>query len=399
MATFAFKDLITPVTRDEAKASIYAAMTALGLKTTAWEAGAVTRTIVTACALMFSALSQLQADIARSGFLDYAQGSWLKLVARFVYNVEPFAATFATGEITLTNTGGGLFEVDPGDLIVANAVTGKTYRNVSAFVLSPSATITVEVVALEAGSGSNANVGEITAFVTTLNRVEVDNAEPLTGIDEETDPAIRARCREKLGALSPFGPWDAYSYAARTAKVANGATAGVTRTAVTRDGYGNVYVRVASASGTIIGSEGDLNTPLGAVIEAVEQAAAPLSVTAHVSGATPVLVPIVYEAWAYDTSGESDAGIRGKVATNLAINSTTQPIGGAKLSAEDANGYAFADQIRAQIAASMPEIYHVNLISPAADQVITPSQVAVWLHDPNTQATITQVPRPEGSVM
>lgn len=399
MTLFNLKDLVTPVTRDEAKASIYAAMAALGLRTTAWEAGAVTRTIVTACSVMFAALSQLQADIVRSGFLDYAEGAWLKLVARFVYNVEFFAATFATGNVTLTNTGGGLYDVEAGDLIVRNAVTGQAYRNQSAFTLSAGGTLTIAVVALEAGTIANANVNEITDFVTTLNRVTVTNSEPLIGLDEESDPALRARCREKLGSLSPFGPWDAYSYAARTAKTSTGATAGVTRTAVTKDGYGNVYVRIASATGTITGTDGDTSTPLGAAIEAIEQAAAPLAVTAHVSGATPVLVGIQYEAWAYDTSGETDAAIRSKVAAALALQSTLQPIGGAKLSPEDVNGYVFVDQIRSTIANALSEIYHVTLTSPTADQVITPSQVPIWLHDPNTQANITQVPRPEGSVM
>ena len=390
MALFRFDDLIKPLTRAEVRTSLYATMTTLGLRTTAWEAGAVTRTIVTACSSMFAALSELQAEIARSGFLEYARGPWLRIVARYVYGVIAYDATFATGDITLVNNGGGLYSVAAGDCIVRNAQTGKTYRNAVAFDLGANSVVTVTFTALEAGTESNANAGAITEFVTTLNRVACSNAQPLIGQDEEAPAEIRARCREKLGSLSPLGPWDAYSYVARTAKL-NGVPAGVTRTSLTRDGYGNVYLRVSSASGSV-------SAPVLAEIdEAVQQSAAPLGVTAHVMSADPLLVPVVYQAWAYNTSGLTDEELKAEVAKALIALSTTQPIGGQKLNPASTNGSVFTDTIRAAIGAAVPEIFHVNLVSPAADQTVTPSQVPIMIHDPATQATITQVARPLGS--
>jgi phage-related baseplate assembly protein len=391
MALFRFTDLITPLTRAEVRTSIYASMTKLGLRVTAWEAGAVTRTIVTACSSMFAALSELQAEIARSGFLEYARGPWLRIVAKYVYNVDAYEATFATGEVRLTNTGGGLYNVEAGDCIVRNAGTGKAYRNAVAFDLGAGSSVSVTFVALEAGTDSNANAGAITEFVTTLNRVEVTNARPLIGQDAEKDPELRARCREKLGALSPLGPWDAYSFAARNTKLSSGAPAGVTRTAITRDGYGNLYLRVGSASGGVSAPA------LDAIDEAVQRTAAPLSVTAHVLSADALLVPVNYHAWIYNTSGLTNDEVKAAVAKALITLSTEQPIGGQKLVSDETNGYVFTDAIRAAIGAALPEIYHVVLTSPAGDTPVTPAQIPVFIHDPETQATITQVARPLGS--
>ena len=86
--TVSIDDLTTPVTRDEAKASIYDAMGTVGVSTTAWRPGAVVRTMVAAIAILFAACTSLMAKIAKSGFLEFAVGTWLTLVARHVYGVE-----------------------------------------------------------------------------------------------------------------------------------------------------------------------------------------------------------------------------------------------------------------------------------------------------------------------
>ena len=396
---FSIDELLKPVTQPEARDAIYNVLARLEVDTTSWAPGAVTRAMTYANSMMFSALSELQAEIAKSGFLDYATGTWLRLIARLVYGVTPIDATYATGEITLTNNGGGLYTVDAGDLVVSNAVTGKTYKNAVGFELGAGSgtTVTVSVIAEESGSASNANTGEITTFVTQLTRVSVSNAAALIAVDAEAPAALRTRCREKLGALSPMGPWDAYAYAARTAKLTNGTPSGVTRTRVTRDGYGNLYLTIASASGAVVGAIDDLTTPLGAVDDAIQRLAAPLAVTAHTQSATLKSVSVSYQAWAYNTSGRSDAQIKALVATALQAFFVAQPIGGVKLNPEDATGYVFTEALAACIHNAVPEIFRVLLATPAADVELTGTEVPVLLHDPVTQATITQVAPPEGA--
>lgn len=398
---FSIDELLKPVTQPEARDALYNVLARLEVDTTQWPPGAVTRAMTYANSMMFSALSELQAEIAKSGFLDYATGTWLRLIARLVYGVTPIDATFATGEVTLTNNGGGLYSVDAGDLVVANTVTGKTYKNLVGFDLGAGSgtTVTVSVIAEEAGSASNANSAEIGAFVTQLTRVTVSNATALIAVDAESPAALRTRCREKLGALSPMGPWDAYAYAARTAKTLDGTPSGIIRTRVTRDGYGNLYLTVASATGVVAGAIDNLTTPLGAADDAVQRQAAPLGVTAHTASAVLKSVSVSYHAWAYNTSGRSDAQIKALVATAMQAFFVAQPIGGVKLLPEDATGYVFTEALSACIHNAVPEIFRVALITPAADAELAGTEVPVLLHDPVTQAEITQVAPPEGAAL
>ena len=115
-----------------------------------------------------------------------------------------------------------------------NPTTNKAYRNTGSVSLGAMATLTIPIRAVEAGSTSTSTAGTITAFETPVLGVTVSNAVEVVGRDEELDPALRARCSEKLGSLSPFGPWDAYTYAARNATRADG-------TLVTTDTTGSIH--------------------------------------------------------------------------------------------------------------------------------------------------------------
>jgi phage-related baseplate assembly protein len=372
----------------------------LGVNTTAWGTGAVVRTMTVAVSAMLSALSSLQAEIAASGFLDLATKDWLTLVARYVYGVERIEATFAAGFLTLSNSGGGIFDIDPGDLIVATPVvigdarSGKTYRNDAAIHLGAGSTVTgIPITAVEAGADSSAAAGAITVLTTTLLNVTCTNANALVGLNQESDPAVRVRCSEKLGALSPMGPWDAYAFAARNAKRSTGEPCGISRTRTLKDGYGNVTLVVASASGAVGGSIGDLTTDLGAVDDAIQKLAAPLGVTAHTESASAVSQAITYELWAYNTSGLSDVQIKSLISSALAVFTAAQPIGGNTLVPSDTTGYVWADAIKSAIASVLTQIFHVAVTVPSGDVALTNTQVM-------TLGTVTgvvhQVPPPEG---
>jgi len=398
MAFFSLADLTKPATRAEVQASIYRVYGVLGVNTTSWASGAVVRTMTVAVSAMLSAFSSLQAQIAQSGFLDLAVNDWLTLVAKYVYGVTRTDATFAAGFITLSNSGGGIYNIDPGDLIVATPVTsdpksGKAYRNDTAFVLGASQTITVPITAVEAGSDSTTGAATITRLTTALLNVTCSNAASLVGLDAESDAALRLKCSEKLGALSPMGPWDAYAYAARNAHRSTGEPCGITRTRTLKDGFGNVTLVVASASGTVGGTIGNLATDLGAVDEAVQQLAAPLAVTAHTASATAVNQAVTYELWAYNTSGQSNAQIAASVAAALSEFTVRQPIGGNTLLSSDTTGYVWLDAIKAAISSVLPQIFHVVVTVPGGDVALTNTQVM-------TLGTVTgnvhQVASPEG---
>jgi hypothetical protein len=363
--TTSIDDLTTPVTRDEAKASIYDALGTVGVNTTAWRPGAVVRTMIAAVAILFSAATRLIAEIAKSGFLELAVGAWLTLVARYVYGVERLAATFATGTLTLTNTGGGVFTVAARDLIVRNPVTDKTYVNVEPFSLGSHGTITIDIVAEEAGSASISAIGTIVEFVTPLINVDCSNRSAAVGADDEEDGPLRVRCREVLGARSSNGPSDAYASVARGAKRPDGTAIGVNRVRIVKDGRGNAYIYLATPTGTVSGDPEDIATDLGIINDQIQRQAAPLGFTAHTLGTTALSLAIGYRVWLLDTSGLTHTQLATLIQTALAKFCGEAPIGGFVIDGQP--GRIYLDVLRSVIRGVRPEIFHVELTTHSAD--------------------------------
>lgn len=380
--TAPLEDLITPLTREQVQEKIYDTLATLGVRTTSWKPGAVARAIITACSIVLASFTKLTAAIARSGFLEYAEGAWLAVVAKQVFDVDKRLATFASGEVTLSNGGGGIYTIGPYDLIVSNADTGAQYRNTTGFTLGAMASTTIPIVAVEAGAGSSSAAGSITEFVTPLLEVTATNAVAVIGLDDESDPELRSRCWEKLGSLSPFGPWDAYSYAARSARRMDGSAVAVSRVRVTKDGFGHVTVYTATPTGTVTGSVGDLSTDLGAVDDAVQKRAAPLAMTATTVSASAVVVAISVRLWVLNTSKLSRAQIEATVSSRLQTFFRSQPIGGHVVGGDP--GKLFHDALVSVIGGALPEIIHVQVDTPAADTTLTIGQVA-------TLGTVTYV--------
>jgi len=387
--TITFENLIKPATQQEVQNSIYKVLGTLGLNTSSWKAGAVVRTITTAFSVFLSALSSLQALIARQGFLELSEEDWLSTVAFYVYGVTRIPATYATGFVTLTNSAGGVYSFDPGDLVFANPVTNKTYRNTATVAIPALATVTnVPVQAVEVGADSTSTPETITKMVVTVTGVAVKNPESVVGQDEETDAALRQRCSAKLGALSPMGPHDAYTSAVRNATRPDGSSLGITRTRVDKDGFGNVFVWMATPSGAVPPADVAIAT------EAVYQNAEPLAVTAHVASAVPVTITVNYELWMYNTSGQTDAQVQELIKQRLTSWFQEQPIGGNVISLPP--GKIYLDKIKAVIGDTLPEIFHVELSVPSSDVSLALSQVAVL---GPVAGIIHQVPTPEGVIV
>jgi hypothetical protein len=389
--SYSLEDLTTPLTKEQVKQSIYDVMAALGTDTTTWKPGAVVRTMIAAVALVIAACTRLTASLARMGFLELAEGPWLTLVAHYLYGVDRIEATFATGEITLTNAAGGVYEYGVDEVVFLNSTTNKTFRNAEAISLGAMGTQTIAIVAVEAGSASTSSAGTIDEIETTLDGVTCSNANAVVGQDEEADPSLKSRCLEKTGSLSPFGPWDAYSYAARNAKRADGTFVGVTRPRSTRDGRGVVTTYVATATGEVTGSVGDTSTDLGAVNDAIQRYAAPLSITANVLSATAIAVPVTYQAWAYNTSGLTDVQIKALIAAKLTALMSTTPTGGNVINSDP--GKVFASAVKTAIQSARPEIFRVDVSLPAGDVTLEPYEVPVL---GTVLGTVSQVPSPTG---
>lgn len=360
--------LLTPMTSEDVKRSIYSVIGKVGVDTTVWKPGAVVRTIIAAVSIILAALTVLISYIAQSGFLLLASGVWLTLVARYVFNVERELATFATGTLTLTNTGGGVYTYAVGDFSVQNPDTKKTYHNVEPFTLLSTSTLTIDIIADEVGAASTSLIGTIVSIATELAGVTCSNPIAAVGLDDELDPDLQVRCLDKLGSLSPNGPSDAYAFVARGALRADGTRIGVNRVAVDRDGYGNIYVTVATASGGVTGNSADPATDLGALQLAIQTKCTPLGVTPWTRAAVGVMQGITYTAYSYNVSGLTTAAIVTAANAALAQLFAKLPIGGHVLIA--GIGYLYQDEMKAAITAAVPSVFHVVFSLPDIDPLV-----------------------------
>jgi uncharacterized phage protein gp47/JayE len=360
----------------ETKAQIYArgleVADALGLNTSSWVAGDPTRSLYHFLGDALSRLEEMVAGFIGSGFLDYAADDWLTLLAEQAYNVERVEGTFATSTVTLTNSGGGVFIVAAGDVVVKNTGTGKTYTNTTGGTLSPGVgeELELDVTADEVGSDSSAAADAINALVTTMLGVTVTASTAALGLDEEEDEALRDRCRAKLGMLSSAGPADAYNYVVKSSDL-TGVT-DITRARTVGDStIGDVVVYVAGAAGDV-----DAASVTAAQL-AVETWAAPICITPTVTNATEVLVPVTYSVWLYASVGEETPTITTAIAAALAGMFALRPIGGDIISPATA-GKLYQSLIVSTIKEVYPDhAFRVTVSAPAGDTDLTIGQVAV----------------------
>lgn len=329
---------------------------AIGLPVTSWRSGDPTRSLYRYMADALAAREQVGSEFIRAGFLSTAEGDWKTVVASETYGVERTEAVESTPTATLTNAGGGFYEIAPGDLTLKASSTGATFHNTTGGTLSAGVTLAFSLIADEAGSAGTVAANEIDELVTTLLGVSVVSSTYGVGTDAQSDDELEDQCNDTLGALSPNGPADAYEYVAK-----NSALTGVTEVNRARSSNdstaGTVSVHVASASGAVSAPS------LAAIQDALEQWATPLCVTPTALSATPITVSITATIHGEDIP----AGFASTIATALAVFFAQTQIGEA----------VYRSAIIAAIHGAVPEIDSVVLSVPAADAVLVASEVPV----------------------
>lgn len=361
---------------EETKEAIYntgiAVARAIGLPVDTWQAGDPSRSLFHVEAETLSTLESTAAGYISSGFLDYATGEWLKILAEQQYGVTVPEATYATTTVTLTNTGGGYYpDIEAGDLTFKNSTTDKTYRNTTGGTLAsgPGTTLDVTVVADEAGSDSSAAATEIDTMVTQLTGVTCSNAEAAVGTDEQDESVTRAQCRAKLDSLSPNGPKGAYDYVARDPDLAG--TSACTRSRTYSDSdTGDVTVYLAGPSGGVVEADRAL------IEEAILDYATPLCITPSVLAATNVTVAVTYSIWLYNSVNEDASEIEEAIEAALEAMFADRPIGG-DIVPPATTGKLYQSLIVSTIRSVYPEAFRVTVSAPAADTDLDNGQVAV----------------------
>lgn len=371
--TISLADLFTPETRDDVISTFLDLADDLELAIDAWQDGGVVKTMLTIFAQQVADLELLNLEAIKGGFLDTAAGGWLSLLARSVYGVTRLDATFAsTDTFRVTNSGTANVDALAGELIVAHAVTNKTYRNrddlVGGTTLAPGVNNGIVMVADEAGSDSNAAAGTMTVLVSSQSNLTVTNLDACLGSDEELDAALRQRCRDKLGALSPNGAKGAYAYIAKTPAY-SATSIPITRVNVVADETtGVVTVYLATALGAPSG--GDVTI----VDTAIDKWATPWGITSQAVAATPVTVPVTYHVWVKD-SLLTPTQIADAIETALDVYLAGVPIGG-DIIAPDTTGKIRVGILEIVIAKAVDGVVKVTVAAPAADLSLAEDEVA-----------------------
>lgn len=380
----AFSDLISKKTIDDWKKTIVDISTLVSFNVTNWAEGGFSRTLMALFATLYATASDVVRLLAASAFLETATGAWLKFLAKQVFNVDPIEATFAQAVegITLTNTGGGLFVFDAGDVIVSNGT--KTYKTTSGGTLSPGpgTILKLDLIAEEAGSGSNAGVGTITEMITTFLGVTCSNEIALVGLDEETEDQLRQRCRDSVGARSIGGIKNAYAYFAKTATRPDGTSIGITRVAPQPPaGDGTLTVYVAGASGAISGPD------VAIVQDIFDTKVTPYGLNATAVSASNLSVTVPCTIWIPAALGLSEAEAQTLVRDALKAYVETLPIGGVVIS--PATGKIYWRALLGIVEGSIKGMLKAQLTSEVDISVAT-NEVPVWA-GVLADTTVTQV--------
>ncbi len=368
--TVSLASLLVRHTKEQIYNAALAVASAIGLPVTTWQAGDPTRSLYHVEAEALEAWEETASAYIASGFLDYATGDWLKILAYQVYGVTVPEASYASTDVELTNVGGGYYpDIVAGDLVFKNSTTGKTYRNTTGGTLaSGPSTLTVTVVAEEAGSDSSASAEEIDAMVTTLRGVTCANALAAVGVDEQDEAVTRDQCRARLARLSPNGSKGAYVDVALDPDLTG--TNGITDARSYGDSdTGDVLVYLRGPSGAVSVADRD------AAELAILENCTPLCITPTVLSVSNVTVPVAYELWVYKRCNLDQAEIEEAVEAALEQMFAVRPIGG-DIIAPATTGKLYHSLIESTIRAAVSDVFRVSVSTPAGDTSLSNDQVA-----------------------
>lgn len=370
-------DLFTATSAADIRQSMVDNLVAVGVPADQWVKGGVASTMLTVISILMALTSSAIASIINGFFLPTATGISLKLLATYMYGITLPEATFASGNVVLTNTGGGSYSQAIGSYTALNPTTKVTYTNSAAFTLAPSSTATVPMTATTVGSAGNAAPGAINTNVTSLLGVTVTNPAALAGVDAPSDASIRTLCINKLGALSVRGVRTAYAYAVQTAlNSTTGAPVNINRWSISAASHtGTVTTYVASPSGV------PATDDVTGVATNIELIARPEAVTAIVTAATALSYAPTVVVWASLAAGTTATDAKTAIDAALITFIATYPIGGV-LATDDANPSSpiqglFGAGVYGIIAEAIADLGGKMLSAQGAtDLVLTAAQVA-----------------------
>ncbi len=365
--TLALDELITPEERDEVLETLLAISALLNAPTTSWQEGAPILTFLMTASQKIADLTSLAVEISNGGFGELLPSdSWADRWGLSRFNETRIPASPATGLVNLTNSALTQYDLAIGELIVAHATTGKTYRNTAP--ISVLASVGLDDVAVAADEP-----GTITVVVAGGAGIGSTNPASVLGTDKETTLHFVTRARSKLSALSPNGPKEAYNYVATTPTFPDGTPCAPTSVPTTRtktvpdEASGEVNVYCATASGAPTGGD------VAIVQTAIDAFAEPWCVTATAVAGSVHPIAITYQAWVTG-SNLTSLQIETAIGSALATYFSVLPFGGFVIPPD--TGAVYVEALEQVIGQSVPGIVRVVISVPSAQVDLTPNEIA-----------------------
>jgi len=350
--------------------------------------------------------SQDRANYAAAAYRSTAPIEYLRIHSTEFFGLPVQAAGYATTTMGVTNTTGNLYgPFEPGELRVVNDATKAVYENTAVVSFQPAQlspflawTGSFAVRAVEAGTVSNAAIGDIDRLETALDGITVTNTQPASTTDDESKESINRRIDARIGllgvagaeGLSSGGPATAAESIALSGRDsgggclrADGTRVQVTRTKLVRNdttGISTIYVGdddgpLDPADLTVVGDE------VGFYAEWV---------TSRIATANVVAVVIAIDAdLTIRNSKLSDSEIDDLIEASLPAASLTVPIGGFDVSPNNAVPIEYLEGTLREPLIGKATVVTIAVTLPAADVLFAVNEVAILQLG---TLTITRIP-------
>jgi hypothetical protein len=331
-------DLLTAKTEDEIETQLISVLQTQGFPVSDYNVGGVARTIIKMVRAGIIDLANLVPLIASGGFLDYASGDWLTLLAGQLYGLTRTPAVYAKQRLKLTHEAGtGPTDIEPGSSIALSTNQRRWLSNDTVTVPADDFEY-IEYIAESAGAAYNGDgAGQITSLVTPLPGLVVTNPEQSFGGVTTAGKAVKAGSGS--GVVTPSEtvaevmPTPARTFSIKVTTSANGTGSGAIQLTVMEDGVatvtaitpipasyaagGGVTIGFANgAANTVSWLAGDIysfTTPGSPLIQQGADEEGDVALRARCRGRWPALslVPTAdrYEAWIIQASIEGGYGI------------------------------------------------------------------------------------------
>jgi len=358
--------------KDQTKESIFddliQACVDEGLSTSAWQPGEPIRAVISIIARVLATIwIYIATPAMRGAFLDYAEGSWLTLLAWTNFNVKRRGKEFATANVVLENRSGAFSGVIAIGQVRIKSASGKTFTNIStdsvlAWIGSGAyPTVTLAFTADEAGTESDTLAANIVVTpIAAPTGIYVKKAPNFRGSDGELDDALRARCRASVAVLSPAGPALAYEFIALSTNRPDGSPVPVNRVKLVSLGGCQMDVYLAGPSGTVTGDMGTAGSDVFLVYANLLRYVVPAGFVCNVYGADEQNETVTIDLILSQAAGLDEAETIAAVGDEIAAYIASLPIGGlrdAPIVNSTDDGVLFKTEIEAEASEAVRRVY------------------------------------------